>query len=406
MSGVIAPWPDRQSDPTTAMTRPFAHVAWILALFAPVPAHVVAEDEQIDARRRDLVELEHRVVTLEEHLDARRSDRALLVAELQWRERDVADAARAAHELDALHGEQERALRELNARLEVERVSLRGERAILARLLRSAYALGRGDRIRMLLDQEDVPRLSRISAYYGYLNRYRARRIEAVAASAHRVEGLLRETAQEGERLAVLAARQEETRRRLVQAQAQRAELLSNLERAITSEAERLADLQADAQGLRHLLDQLERQALALPEADVVEQPIERSRGRLPWPIQGGRMESRFGQPKGDDGQLWDGVVIAAAEGSQVRAVHHGRVAYADWLRGFGQLVIVEHDDGYMTLYGHNQTLLKEAGEWVAAGDLLALSGTSGGQHSAGLYFAIRHRGRPLDPALWCRAWG
>jgi septal ring factor EnvC (AmiA/AmiB activator) len=114
-------------------------------------------------------------------------------------------------------------------------------------------------------------------------------------------------------------------------------------------------------------------------------------------------LRSRYDSPKDDGNQRWDGVVLGADEGSEVRAVHQGQVAYADWLRGFGLLLIIEHDEGYMTLYGHNQTLLKEPGEWVAAGDAVALSGSSGGRASPGLYFAIRHRGRPLNPEQWCR---
>jgi septal ring factor EnvC (AmiA/AmiB activator) len=100
----------------------------------------------------------------------------------------------------------------------------------------------------------------------------------------------------------------------------------------------------------------------------------------------------------------WDGVLISAPEGQEVRAVHHGRVAFADWLRGFGLLLIIDHGDGYMTLYGHNQSLFKETGEWVEAGEPVALVGTSGGRARAGVYFGIRHQGRPVDPGAWCRA--
>ena len=133
--------------------------------------------------------------------------------------------------------------------------------------------------------------------------------------------------------------------------------------------------------------------------------PLAQRKGQLPWPLAEVNLLARFDGPRDAAGQQrWDGVLLATQEGSEVRAVHHGRVVYADWLRGFGMLIVIDHGDGYMTLYGHNQTLLKEVGEWVAAGEPVALSGSSGGQREGQLYFAIRRQGAPQDPQTWCRA--
>ncbi len=130
------------------------------------------------------------------------------------------------------------------------------------------------------------------------------------------------------------------------------------------------------------------------------------ARGKLPWPVNG-RVVARFGSQRGDDPRAkWDGVLISASAGSTVRAVHGGRVVFADWLRGAGLLVILDHGGGYLSLYGHNQSLLKDAGDTVKAGDPIATVGTSGGQSSPAVYFAIRHQGRPADPTTWCRARG
>ena len=130
------------------------------------------------------------------------------------------------------------------------------------------------------------------------------------------------------------------------------------------------------------------------------------ARGKLPWPVNG-RVVARFGSQRGDDPRAkWDGVLISASAGSTVRAVHGGRVVFADWLRGAGLLVILDHGGGYLSLYGHNQSLLKDAGDTVKAGDPIATVGTSGGQSSPAVYFAIRHQGRPADPTTWCRAQG
>ena len=134
--------------------------------------------------------------------------------------------------------------------------------------------------------------------------------------------------------------------------------------------------------------------------------PFANAKGKLPWPVNG-RLVARYGTPRGEDARTkWDGVLIGATAGSQVRAVHGGRVVFADWLRGSGLLVILDHGNGYLTLYGHNQSLLKDAGDIVKAGDPIATVGTSGGQDTPALYFAIRQQGRASDPAQWCRAQG
>jgi septal ring factor EnvC (AmiA/AmiB activator) len=134
--------------------------------------------------------------------------------------------------------------------------------------------------------------------------------------------------------------------------------------------------------------------------------PFAEARGKLPWPIDG-RLLARFGEARGDDERTkWDGVMISASAGSQVRAVHGGRVVFADWLRGAGLLVILDHGNGYLSLYGHNQSLLKSAGDIVKAGEAISTVGNSGGQDTSALYFAIRQQGRPSDPAQWCRTQG
>ncbi len=362
-----------------------------------------AEDPAFEDQKRDLANVEQRVRDMEQDLTVRRGRREELLAELERRERDIGDLAQAGHQLAAMITEQEEALGKLHAQLAAERKILDRERTILGSLLRSAYVMGPGDRLRMLLDQEDASRSSRIIAYYGILNQYRVERIEAVTRRAHRLDELARETEAERARLSAMAQRQEQTRTRLTAAQEERARLLASLEQTITTRVESVGELREQARELRLLLEQLERQARALPEAELSQKSLKQLRGHLPWPLADVRLLSHYDSLKGDGAQRWDGVILKAEEGAEVRAVQSGRVVYADWLRGFGLLIIIEHDDDYMTLYGHNQALLAEPGDWVAAGDTIALSGSSGGGASSGLYFAIRHRGRPLNPERWCR---
>jgi septal ring factor EnvC (AmiA/AmiB activator) len=374
-----------------------------LASLAFLAAAQRPSKDEIAAHQKDLADVEKRMRGVEQDLEAQRGKRESLVAELAKLERSIGDLAVAGRQLDAMVDEQKRALADLEQRLATERRALQTERTVLRRLLRSAYISGRADRLQLLLNQDDASRVSRVMAYYGYLNRYRLTRITEIQTRERKLAPLARDAANEAARLSALAARQAETREHLSAARGERERLLSKLDRTIATDQERFQGLKADAEGLRQLIEQLERQAKALPEADIKEEGITKRRGALPWPLAGGKVVYHFGQPKGAGAQHWDGVVIAGPEGQAVHAISGGRVVYANWLRGFGLLLIIEHDDGYMSLYGYNQALLKEPGEWVSAGDVIALSGSSGGQRLPGLYFAIRHHGRPVDPESWCR---
>jgi len=374
-----------------------------LLLLITVPLTVGAENHSSESRKRDLATAEQQVQDLEQDLALGRDRRRQIEAELEHHERAIAELAQEGHRLVTRITEQEHVLERLHSQAAIERTTLEQERAALGDLLRSAYALGRGGFLRILLGQEDANRLSRVMAYYGFLNRSRVRRIEAVTRRTHRLGELTREAGEERARLVALARRQDETRTRLARVWDERSAVLSALEQTIATRANRVEALRAQVEEMRRLLKWLGQAAQVLPEAGSQPPPLHRLRGRLAWPLVDASLLSRYDSLKEDGIQRWDGVVLAVEEGAPVRAVHPGRVAYADWLRGFGLLLIIEHDDDYMTLYGYNRTLLKEPGEWVAAGETIALSGSSGGRLLPGLYFAIRYRGRPLNPEQWCR---
>lgn len=375
---------------------PLLH-ALALAWLAPT----AAEEPDLERQRHDLATIERQVSSLRQDLAAQREQRARLLGELEQSERDVASLARAGHQLDVDIAEQRDTVARLRKQLEGERQALAREQRALGQLMRTAYAAGRADRLRLLLNQEDAERLSRMLAYYDYINQRRLERIAATRARAEALQRLATLAEEEAQRLQGLATAQRATRERLEAAQARRSRVLDGLEALIASRDEEILALEADAAALRNLILRLERMGQIMDEVDVRLEPLSERRGRLPWPVPG-RILVHYGAPKDVGGMTWDGVVLAAAEGSPVRAVHPGRVVFADWLRGFGLLLIIDHEDGYLTLYGNNQSLLKDPGEWVMAGETVALSGTTGGRGAAGLYFAMRHNGKPLDPASWC----
>lgn len=359
-------------------------------------------DAIIQERERDLQAVERQVEALGQDLIGRNAERRVLIAELEERERDVAALAVAGRELARLVDDQTRVSQELRRRETEEQNSLEREIARLSELLRTAYAMGRADVLRLLLNQEDPVRASRVLSYFAYFNRDRVGRIRAVESRAQRLALLARDAEREASRLRDLAGQQEATRVRLEAAKAERARVLANLEGTISSREEDLSLLQRDAENLRLLVEHLRQRAEIRAELGVQREPFAQRRGNLTWPLLEGRVRAGFGSAKEGSELTLDGVLLVAREGEEVRAIYDGRVVYADWLRGFGMLLVIDHGDGYMSLYGHNEALLKEVGEWVAAGEVIALSGTSGGRDDPVLYFAIRRHGEPLDPATWC----
>lgn len=361
-----------------------------------------AADDSLEAHEERLSTIEQQVEVLERDLSAREQQRDRLYDELEQSEKDIAALARAGRQLDAMVAEQQRALSVLRGKIDQVRAELAEAREVLAELVRSAHAMGRGDRLRMILNQEDITRSGRLFGYYQALGQKRARQIAIVEQQLKRLQGLRQRAAAEAERLAELARRQEDTRRRLARAQEERAQIVTNIERSIAAGRDRMASLRENAARLRAITAELRRYSEIRDVFHLDQQSLAARRGQLPWPLDDTRVVSRF-RPQATGDLHGDGVLLAADSGSEVHAVHNGQVVFADWLRGFGLLMVIDHHDGYMTIYGHNQSLLKEPGEWVGSGETIALAGSSGGDNRGGLYFALRHRGEPLDPSRWCR---
>jgi len=359
-------------------------------------------DALIEQRSKDLQQIERQVETLGQELIGQNSQRQALIQELEERERDVAALAVAGRELERLVQEQSSVAQAFRDREAEERSLLQQELRRLAELLRTAHAMGRADVLRLLLNQEDPVRAGRVLSYFAYFNRDRVNRIQAVESRAQRLASLAKDAEREAGRLAELASRQEATRLRLETAKADRATALAELEKTIAGGEDDLAVLQRDAENLRLLVEHLRQRAEIRAELEVQRQPFAERRGHLAWPLLEGRLSAPFGSAKPGSDLSLDGVLLVAHEGEEVRAIYDGRVVYADWLRGFGMLLVIDHGDGYMSLYGHNEALLKEVGEWVAAGEVVALAGNSGGRDEPVLYFAIRRNGEPVDPATWC----
>ncbi len=357
--------------------------------------------ELVDApdTHAQLEEINARIETLQETLGATRGLKQEAEQELERLERNVGSLTRDLLALDRRIADLNDALAQLRGVLAQQQQNLRAQQDVLRRQLHSAYVMGREERLKLLLRQEDPGVLSRVVAYYEYLSRARARRIDDIRQRVAALHSTERQIGEQREQLSVLREQRRSDREQLQVVRLRREVLLEELEQTLRGQGLQLDALRHDAVELQRLIDGLE-QAEARAELKK-NQPVATRKGQLIWPVKG-RLSARFGAPRAARGLSWDGVVISAPEGAEVSAVYHGRVAFADWLRGFGLLMILDHGDGYMSLYGFNQTLLKETGEWVDEGETIALVGDSGGRNHASLYFGIRHAGRPENPRQWC----
>jgi septal ring factor EnvC (AmiA/AmiB activator) len=280
--------------------------------------------------------------------------------------------------------------------------TLARDRAVLAGQLRAAYVAGAEEPLKLLLDQKDPSSASRLFVYYSYFGQARARQIQLVEGEVHQLDRLSEALAAQDRKLAELEQRQRAEISNLEQARERRSQVLANLEAESRSSEKRLARLRAQQAGLEKLLKEL-RQAVVRFPVDSHD-PFAQLQGKLAWPVSGAQVLARFGESRGSEGLKWDGVLLGTELGEPVRAVYQGRVVYADWLPGQGLLTIIDHGDGYMSLYGHNQQLYKAVGELVNAGDEIASSGDTGGSNRPELYFGLRKAGKPVDPRPWFKS--
>lgn len=349
-------------------------------------------------KERQLDQIRERISTLKQSMDKSAAARDRLTSELQDADVVIAGKRIRLQELERERRSSTKRKDELDSKLTAREAELDAESGELAAQVRAAYMSGRSDKIKLLLNQRDPATLGRMMAYYGYLNDYRIDNIGTVMARIRELADLRAQIAAEEVRIAALANARYAELTTLNAAQEKRQQLLASLKTRISAEGLEISRLAAEEKDLTRLIAELTSILSDYPITS--ESPFSEHKGRLTWPV-AGTLVHDFGQPRVGGGMQWNGVVLAASRGHEVRSVYHGRVVFADWLAGLGLLTIVDHGEGYMTLYGYNETLLKSAGDWVAPGDVIATVGDSGGQSQSGLYFEVRRATKPVDPHLW-----
>ncbi len=346
-----------------------------------------------DADRLEV--LRGRLQTLERSLDDSRDARDRARLALRDTERQIGGTLRDLRELDHSLRKETVKLDRLRADAGARRAQLRAQGADLSREARAAYLMGRQDYVKLLLNQEDPARVGRALVYYRYLTRARAQHIAHLRAGLAELDRVEAQIAARRQDLVALRDAEARHKATLERARAERAIAMRRLEQTVASQTQEIERLRRDEQRLARVLGELDRYLPPPPAAPGSAARFVQAKGRLAPPV-----SARARRPADERRK---GVFLATPPGREVRAVFRGRVAYADWLAGFGLLLILEHGDGYMSLYGHNQSLYPAVGQWVEAGQTIALSGNTGGSVEPGLYFEIRHRGEPRDPLAWLK---
>lgn len=386
---------------------------WALVLLVLLPLGAAAAATGADSDRR-LRELRGRIERLQADLAQAEKTSGEALDQLRESGKAVSEAHRALFELAQRRQELEAQLESIARREREVRAGIAEQEALAARLLRLQYRQGNPDRLRLALEGRDAATVARHMAYYQYVQRARGELIAELRQKGEEVQALRQEAAGRRDELVQNEAEQKREAGRLEKERAARAAVVERLAGEIARGRREIGRLKRDEARLARLVEEIARALATRPvrpkvpgqrveevaDASTAQSPFEALKGRLKLPVRG-VLVNRFGAPREASGTAWKGLFIRAATGEAVHAVADGLVVYADWLRGFGNLLIVDHGKGFMSLYAYNEGLLRRVGERVRSGDPVAHVGASGQSPDSGLYFELRRDGKPFDPMRW-----
>ncbi len=371
----------------------------VLSVFIPSTATLAAED-----KKQQLEELRDQMQDIQTGLSKKQERRSKVQKELMATEKEIGRRNRELNRLEKEIGSQKQRIRVAKIQQGLNKNSLESQRKFMEKQIRLAYTIGRQDRLKLLLNQQDPEMVGRLMVYHDYFNRRRSEKLDLIQTTLKKLQQAEQTMLEEEREMQQLQDRRRQEKASLEKSRKGRKLLIASLNQGITSDGERLKELKRDEARLQKLLAQIQQRARAASAKERFEpkgRPFTSQKGRMPWPAKG-RIKARYGAAKSGD-MKWDGILISAREGSEVRAVYDGKVVFSDWLRGFGLMLILDHGGGYMSLYGHNQSLAKQTGDLVRADEIVAMLGDSGGQSEPGVYFAMRYKGEPINPENWLK---
>jgi septal ring factor EnvC (AmiA/AmiB activator) len=351
--------------------------------------------------RSDLQQLQRDIQQIQREISSATTRKNKLQRQLRDAEVELGELQRAMAGNRSTISASEKELASLEKQREALELARDQQQARIAIELKTAWQMGRQGQIKVLLNQESPHTVARAMGYYRYFFEARNELLGQFRETLEQLQVVEQEIESTLARLGQQQRALEKQQQQLAKARETRTLAVAKLNDSIRDKGQQLKQKEQDRRELEKLLKAIEEAVVNL-EVPENYQAFNSARGKMPWPVKG-KPSNRFGRPRNEGKMRWQGVNIPAAEGTTVKAIHHGRVVYADWLRGSGLLLIIDHGDGYMSLYAHNQSLLRDVGEWVSAGTPISTVGDSGGLDRAALYFEIRHQGKPTDPARWCR---
>ncbi len=363
--------------------------------------HAAAQEAQRTAEaQRELGAVQKRIRALGEEITATRGKQDAVLGELNKLEQRIASTQAELRRLDEAHRAQQLKVDATRRQREQAVAALKAQQALLGQQMRAAFVMGDGAQTRMLMQQDDAQRVSRLMTYFERLNQARGAQIAAIDAQTRALRDLEARHLDEQQHLEQLSAEQQQVLGELEATRQNRGKVIAELEARIRDRGTALKQLQRDERDLQALLESLSNLLADIPLNLGNDKPFAQQRGRLQPPLKG-RVLAGFGQKKGGTHLTWKGQWIGAPTGTAIRAVAPGRVAFVGWLNRYGLLVILEHEGNYYTLYGHQDTADVRLGEWVQGGAALGRAGTSGGHQQSGVYFEIRRGRNAVDPAGW-----
>lgn len=359
-------------------------------------------NEQREEKQQELELLRQRMSDLRQKIEKQQAEKNSEIKFLKDIEVRIGERTYVLKKINRHLRKQKRELKKVKQQHRKTLNKLATQRNILAEQIRSSYMIGRQEYLKLLLNQENPSAIGRTLTYYDYFHKARSHYVDESVITIKKLEKLTLQVKEKTKELESSRKQQRVEKQKLEDDFIDRNIVIKKMDKEIAKQGNRMKKFVANEKLLQELLKEIRNiMPSMLTEIDKRE-TFSKRRGRLKWPVRG-RVKRLFGKSRQAANLKWNGVLIPSNEGKDVKAVSHGRVAYADWLRGYGMLVIIDHGDGYMTLYGYNQALYKETGDWVEEGEVIASVGRSGGQKKSGLYFEVRVKGQPSNPTKWCK---
>lgn len=381
--------------------KDFFKKAYFYLLFLTFFSQFVYADDDKQQYQNKLDSIRSNITEIENNLDKDKSKRGQLQRELKNLDKKIARLSKEINYTKFLIDKNKKSLKSLKKELKSLEKSLKSQKDSLGKQIKAAYIMGNHETAKLLLNQQNALEMGHAMIYYQYLNKTRSHQILEYNLLVQEKTKLKDEISEKTKGLSELKKNQYRQKNRFSASRTKRNQLIAQLNNRIVSSEDTLSSLQSHRKKIENLLISLGEVLADIPTKAADDNPFPSMKGRLPWPVSG-KIRNKYGSKKANSDLKWNGVVLGIEYGTPVHAVNRGRVIFSDWLQGYGFIIILDHGSGFMSLYGYNQNLLKDTGDWVNSGEVIATVGDSGGQPTSGLYFEIRRQGKPVNPKKWC----